>query len=258
MARVLLKPRLRGDCSGFAWIVILGAVWLGENPALSQELGDLPQPPEAIAQLLRDSNVQFDFYREKLPEQIYDGETKFKISVDYRIRFSTLPQRSVKPLQTVQVAFTSLQVDVENSLRLPQKLVSDAFWESKLVRHEIDHLRVNTHPRVKALANELIRSIRIIELPLVPANQISMEMIHEIIDPKISQSIDSVTRIVQANNDLLDQVTVHGVKSFEGDPNFFERLYLETNLREQGLESIDLVRTLIRGRRYLQLKGTEL
>ena len=79
---------------------------------------------------------------------------------------------------------------------------------------------------------------------------LSKELMNQAVDDQVQARINELTRVVQANSDLLDTVTQHGLTTETRDPNFFNRLYMEQNLADQEFSSLDEMQLLLKSRRY--------
>ena len=215
-----------------------------------------PDAPVALAAWIDAGKITWELYDRKPEGLMFDGETYFEIKVDYKFRTQLRPIRENGIVaQQVSVAFFSIDAFVENRVRLPKALVTGEFWQSRLVLHELQHVRITSDPRVPLLVKTLLR--RGCQLNF-PANALPSEShIKDEIAKHVDATTKSVSDLVQANNALLDQLTQHGLELLDGDPQFFNRLYTETNLNDQQFPKIDDVRALLKTKQYRQLSGSQ-
>ena len=59
-----------------------------------------------------------------------------------------------------------------------------------------------------------------------------------------------VVRIMQANNDYLDELTLHGIRQLEDSDSFFAELYTRANLERYEFAYLDDVRGLLQSKEY--------
>lgn len=211
--------------------------------------------PEELAELIEAGAVAIDFYRQRRSDQRYDGETRFKLNLSYRFRsyarlLQTDRQSGVSRFN-VSLRFRGVKVDLRNEMLLPEYLDGD--WDSRLTLHEFDHVRLNANPRIRELALKLLESINRIVVDVPVGRQPNEQDIQKALEPKIQAIVDAMTGLVQSQNDLLDQITSHGVNSEPLEPNFFKRAFSEPMLEELEFEFLDEVRTLVRSARYQRL-----
>lgn len=217
----------------------------------AQTVEQLPAAPADLARKIEQCSVSFSFYDAKPSDQKYTGQTNFKIYVDYRYRTQ---MRSVRRARSVHyriaLSYTKIAVTPSNVISLPRSLLTENFWSEQLVLHEFDHVRVNCDPRIALLTRHLIRGVNRLDIVTELDEALSRERIAEEIDARIRRVTAEVTDLVQKNNDLLDTVTRHGVTSDADDPFFFQRLYTESNLKDQGFTSLTQVKSLLESATY--------
>lgn len=217
---------------------------------------EIPEAPEEFAELIERGNVTYDF---SSPRR-YDAETHY--TYDIRFNFLASSKRSASRTgvrEVVTIRFTRLRVVLANQIRLSPSIVSDDFWNTRLIEHEFEHVRVNADPRVFLLIERVIRKNNKLQFDLPVGQRASSQQVRSALDTRIQESIKICERLVQRNTNLLDQITRHGQSTLESEPNFFRRLYTATNLKEQQFEALPSVASLLRDRKYIsyQKDGAE-
>ena len=234
--------------SAFVFSLTLPPLAFGQTAALNNGTIELPKPPKGIAELFKLGDVKIQFYRQRPSGQQYDGQTSFKINIDYR--FQVRSQRIQTPQGVVaRIRVTFSKIDVKHDIRIsiPSSYAREDVWETSLMLHELEHVLIDVDPRITALLRKTIATIKTFDVPINLANQTNFKrIVAEAIDKKVAD----MSALIQKNNDLFDKVTVHGARPEDRDPNFFLRLYMEDNLKEQGFADLKNVKTLIRGDRY--------
>lgn len=232
----------------FAALTIFARLAAGQQPARP------PEAPETLAPLVQAGRITWELYDEKPDDLSYDGETHFEIKLDYKFRTQLRPARlNGSVVQQVSVAFFSIKATVENRVRLPRTQLEKGFWQSQLVLHEMQHVQITSDPRVPLLVKSLLQRGSKLNFP---ANTtLSESHIKDEIATQVNAVAKIVSDLVQANNDLLDQLTQHGTALLDGDPQFFRRLYTESNLKDQQFPRINDVQQLLRTKQYRRLSG---
>ncbi len=230
-----------------ACLLPLSARGQTQKAELFQSSETLPVPPDYLAPLLSAGNIQFAFYDVRPATQAFTGETNFDLKVDYKFRFSVRRAPSSNTsLQQLSITLSSITTKLTNRVSLPIELVDDDFWNAQLVRHELDHVRINSDPRVALLLRRLVAGVKSMQTP----RTITQQQIQAILDVRIQERIDEVSRVVRENNALLDRVTTHGLVDDRGDPHFFDRLYQKANLSETHFRFESDIGSLFRNRKY--------
>ncbi|MFG0266565.1 MAG: hypothetical protein ACF8AM_15685 [Rhodopirellula sp. JB055] len=136
--------------------------WVAEPIAMSA----LPVPEEAIAELLESGQVEFisggprpsvaaGLRSTGFINREFDAETRFNLSYHFvsRCRWWWSDDGIV-----VKVRYPELKLKVDHKVwfrRRPNDL--SRFWDSPLVQHEMDHIRLSTDPRVLSRFESAVR-----------------------------------------------------------------------------------------------------
>lgn len=220
----------------------------GQTATLDNAAVELPKPPKAIAELFKLGDVKIQFYRQRPVDQQYDGQTRFKINIDYRFQIRSQRVQTAQGIAArIRVTFTKIDVKHDIRIALPSSYAREDVWQTSLMLHELEHVLIDVDPRITALLRKTIATIKIFDVPINLANQGNFK---RIVAEEIDKKVAEMTALIQKNNDLFDKVTVHGARPEDRDPNFFLRLYMEDNLKEQGFAALKSVKTLIRTERY--------
>ena len=239
---------LRHQNRAFTWCLVIGNVLLLTTSVFSQ--AEIPSTPKRFKDLMDRGAVKFDF----VAPRTFDAETHFRIFLNYNYNYKTRRVGGANgQVELVTYTFSHLRVRIENEIRLPRTLVGDGFWDTRLVEHEFEHVRINTDPRVTLLVENVQRRNNQVQVPLESFSAgASKQAISNAIEKRIKENVKVCEDLVQRNNKLLDQITRHGITTLESDPNFFRRLYTKENLQEQEFAALPLVSALLRNRRYVK------
>jgi hypothetical protein len=169
-----------------AQIVLLIPIFLftgrdagGQGPSRSQDLtevravdGDgkpypVPPPPEAIAKLIRQGNVSFEFYDPKIEPRSFAGETKFEFRYAYQSRsnWQRITQDGKAAIE-VKVEYQDITLERSHRVLLPQDLLADDLFTRRLTLHEFDHVRISCDPRLPGLLKAMLidRNAKIVQV----------------------------------------------------------------------------------------------
>ena len=182
----------------------------------------LPQPPEAIARLQRAGNVSFVFYDPAVHARRYAGETRF--SIDYRsksrFRWRLVRQATGQRELVIRTNFDALHFDLKHQILLPVTLANEQFYQSQLVRHEFDHVRISTDPRFqKRLAEWLKSELQIVRVEVVAnssKNELN-ELANTVVQQQADQLFQRMLALIQVRYSELDQTTRHGAAPLPED-----------------------------------------
>ena len=234
--------------SVFLFSFTLSPFTFGQTATLDNAVVELPEPPKGIAELFKLGDVKIQFYRQRPADQQFDGQTQFKINIDYRFQLRVQRVQTAQGvIARIRVTFTKINVKHDIQISLPSSYAKEDVWETSLMLHELEHVLIDADPRITALLRKTVATIKTFNVPINLANQGNFK---RIVADAIDKKVADMTTLIQKNNDLFDKVTVHGARPEDRDPNFFLRLYMEDNLKEQAFADLKSVKTLIRSERY--------
>ncbi|TWT94891.1 hypothetical protein [Neorhodopirellula pilleata] len=165
-------------------IVFGSDVW-ADSPATvaaskTLSLADLPPIPDDLSDLIDPDRFEFLIggTRPSLshpgrstgtPGRRYDGETQFRLNYTFNSRCQWSLVREPDKPDTVQrlaieVRFHQIRLTVRHQIWLREAPERSTFWNNPLVRHEFDHVRISSDPRIATSFNEAVRRQERIEL----------------------------------------------------------------------------------------------
>lgn len=184
-----------------------------------RSLEEMPQPPGAIEDWLRQAGVTFRIGGQRpslvrgAPEavgatRVFQAETQFRLS--YTFRSQTRWQWQGRDL-VVTIDYDDLQVHSEHEIWL-RAMPDGDFWASPLVRHELDHVRISSDPRVAAHFRKRVQAT--VELRLTPdllANLIDVGVIQpSLADRFARQAVRPIARRrVPLDQDAMAAIVEH-------------------------------------------------
>lgn len=248
------------------WLAI--AVWILLVARLAAQI----ESP-TVADLTLKSDTQRPIPRDGIPvelkelieagkvEVVYDSDPEFvKESrgwADFHIQIRTAFKYDVKKTRKdnrwhVKLIITKLEPTIEltHLIRLPSTFKSADIWNSRLLRHEFDHVAVSLDPRAMQLLEHLLKQIRVIEQILEPNETPSNEVFNRLIDEEVAKRRRAVVELLQKNNRQLDKLGAHGVRVVPNRADFFSQLYTKQNLAETDFPFIEQVSGLLKTPKY--------
>ena len=131
------------------------------------KLSDLPPVPKDLKELVEANELTFRIGgpRPSLmdqsrstgsPNRRFDAENEFRLSYSFGSRCQWKPvanpstPNSIKQL-AIQVRFDRIRTSLKHQIWLRRMPDEPGFWDSPLVRHEFDHVRISSDPRLVEL-----------------------------------------------------------------------------------------------------------
>ncbi len=196
-----------------AFIVWSASIGLPQEP--ESTTWKMPDPPEHLAKLLKQTKVKWDFYDATLRPRQWPGLTRFDVKLEYR-SLNHHQLISAANGQTLQVVpqFRTVNLLVTHRIELPKSYQTDDFWERSLVLHELDHLKLSSHPYwVKAFKSRVqqigtLRQPWPLGTPPSQADQVARKMV----DEAVRQEFDAILQLLDIRYQELDRITEHGLR----------------------------------------------
>ena len=239
----------------FAFCLWIGAVAIAEDEPSriirELKLSDLPPVPEDLKALVEANELTFRIggTRPSLIDRSgssgsrtrrFDAETQFRLSYTFRSRCqwktvanSSSPD-SIKQL-AIKVRFDRIRTSLKHQVWLRRMPDESAFWDSPLVRHEFDHVRISSDPRLVELFRKSVLTHQRMELtraesePLIAVayrkwnaswlgrgtllNYLKNDDAKVWVKNAVQGEFDRLVELVEIRYAELDRVTDHGRRS---------------------------------------------
>ncbi|EMI43221.1 putative secreted protein [Rhodopirellula sp. SWK7] len=139
-------------------------------------LADLPEPPADLKPLIKKGNITFLIGGDRpsvvnpsrstsIRGRRFDAETQFRLSYSFKSRCRWgWDGASTSRRLAIDVGFSRLRIEVRHLMWFLNMPDRETFWESPLVRHEFDHVRLSSDPRVSSQFVSAVRKHDRIEL----------------------------------------------------------------------------------------------
>lgn len=215
------------------------------------KLADLPAVPTDLKELVEANELTFRIggTRPSLADQSrstgsstrrFDAETQFRLSYTFRSRcqWRTVDNPSspdsIQQLG-IQVRFDRIRTSLKHQIWLRQMPEEPGFWDSPLVRHEFDHVRISSDPRLVELFRKSVLQHERMELtraqsePMIALayrkwnaswfgrgsllNYLKNEDAKVWVKRAVQGEFDRLVELVEIRYAELDRVTDHGRRS---------------------------------------------
>lgn len=236
-------------CTLLALLVVVPFKTTGAQEQLSVKATDVPGMPESFMDLVERGKVEFKFYERQTRE--FPGETHFEFRSKHKFRLAfNVTRNRGKRIADVSIRVDSIEIECRNQIYLPARLRGDGFWDNRLVVHEFEHVQLNCDARPKLLAETLLKRLGRARVPLTEQPESDSKVIDEFYAARAEDVRKEIVRIMQANNDFLDELTLHGAKQLEDAESFFAELYTQENLEKYQFAYLEQVRSLLQKKDY--------
>lgn len=210
------------------WLVVgLAAAALGGSAGQG-----IPETAPAYFRKLIDAGkVRFEFYDPRAKPKRHPGYTGYELWIDqnYSYRYTSTRRG---PMRDVTIRATPEEVTfrLSHTIYLPKAYESAGRWDDPLVGHEFDHVAISVDPRLKMLADHLLRRPRTIYVTVPRRIVIDDKFVRAAIDEAIAKPVTALNDLLEAHQQLFDQVTRHGAKQIPSRKAFFRSLYTKSLL----------------------------
>lgn len=152
---------------------------------------------------------------------------KFVVDNDFKFRHQTLGYDSeTNTWQSRIVAWIEQpKVRIEHKICLKSDFHPESPWESKLLRHEFDHVAISSDPRILKIMRWVLLQRRDWTEKWVQANPPSDQDVRLKILESITAEVQALEKLVQSQYDILDQASSQGMAAIPIRSNFFSDLY---------------------------------
>lgn len=190
--------------------------------------------PQELKRLIADGKVKVVYDSD--PEFVKAGRgwADFNVLLDHSYKYNLTKSKKNGRWQVKLVVHKfEPKIELTHLIRLPVSFKSPKVWQSKILRHEFDHVAVSLDPRAMLLLRYLLAHLPVIERTLEPDEELSNERLSQFINEEIDHRRRAVIELMRQNNLLLDKVGNHGVQPVPDRVAFFAKLYTKEHLAEQ-------------------------
>jgi hypothetical protein len=210
------------------------------------------QLPKIYRPVVTAGRVSLQFTDETANIYGYRAWTDFNIQISFRYR--TQPKKE-RRATVARVTWNEPEVLTTHEMRLPSYYQNRLPEPDGLVVHELDHVAISSHPRIRRLISVLHRDLTEFRFDGAPAEPVLAGLVKAAIQEASTARREALDRLIRYNQQQLDRVTDHGGQAWPGRGEFFRSLYTAENLQAGKFEFADLdcVQTLVADPEYLKL-----
>ena len=98
----------------------------------------------------------------------------------------------------------------------------DGFWDTRLVKHELDHVRISANPVIEKSFLKSLRENRVLRHTLTGGQRVSDTMVQDLVDQHVESICQETVSLVSIRYKELDRITKHGLQPIEPDSKLNE------------------------------------
>ncbi len=221
----------------------------------SQSTTQQPIPREGISAemktLAEQGKVEIVYDSEPEFVKAARGWADFHVQLHYSFKYDLTKTRKNGRWQ-VKVVINEIRPTIEltHIIRLPNTFKFRDIWNSRVMRHEFDHVAVSLDPRPMLLFKHLIEHLPAIETTLEPKDSPTSAVVNKLVDAEIVKRRQAIVELMRQNNLRLDNIGAHGAQVVPNRAAFFTQLYTKDNLAEMKFPFIEQVLKLLDSPEY--------
>ena len=222
-----------------AKILLCSLVVAWSNQAVAQSNKPHPwlaEAPGEFVRLIDRGNVKIVVDDDRVRAAGKTALTVFQFVVDYDFKFRHQLLGYDKQSQVWQTKIVAWmdqpKVKLDHKVFLLSTFTPASPWESKLLRHEFDHVAISTDPRVIKIIKRALQQKRQWVAKWEHATPPTEQDVRKNILATIVAEVATLERLVQSQYDLLDKESYQGVTAINNRTDFFKRLFSIPGLDE--------------------------
>ena len=213
-------------------LTTLSLVLLISTPVAAQTHKPLPwvaEAPGEFVRLIDRGNVRIVVDDDLVKKAGKQALTLFKfvVAYDFKYRHQTLgydPETNTWQSK-IEAWMDQPKIKIEHKICLKSDFQPAYPWESRLLRHEFDHVAISSDPRVLKIMKRVLQQRREWTGKWVQPNSPSEQDIRIAILESITTEVSALENLVQTQYDLLDLESSQGTAEIEARKSFFKGLY---------------------------------
>jgi len=189
----------------------------------------LAEAPGEFVRMIDRGNVSIVVDDDRVRKAAKSALTVFQFSVDYDFRFrhQLLGYDRVANVWQVKIVawMDQPKIKLEHKVCVQSNFTPALPWESKLLRHEFDHVAISTDPRFVKIIKRTLQQGRQWYEKWEQANAPTEKEVRERILATIKADVQLLEKLVQSQYDLLDEESAQGLSAISSRKEFFNGLY---------------------------------
>lgn len=177
------------------------------------------------------------------------GLTKYKYGWKRSFRYNYSQRTLDGRIQVTIKARAQIDPTISHRILMPSE-GKGLPWHNRLLDHEYDHVAVSSDDRVVRLLNHLASNFVIKDIHVSSRDKITKAFLDARVNEQLTKYENAVEEAVKKNYELLDKITIHGIKPIPRRDSFFAQLYDRANLRRHKFAYLDRVGSLLDSKDY--------
>jgi hypothetical protein len=185
------------------------------------EIETLPQPPGPIQSLIETSRVKFEAGPKQQPVAS-TGQPSIVAETRYRIAYNYTSQSSWRRVDrgrklVVDVRYTKLQWKPMHTVWFLKPPAEQDFWSNRLVRHELDHVRISSDRRFAKQFEQAIRAQPVLYETIDIGEIVNRKFVDALVDRHVANAFAEISELIAIRYKELDRLTSHGLRPLSAE-----------------------------------------
>ena len=189
----------------------------------------IAKAPGEFMRLIDRGNVSITVDDQRIRKAGKTALTLFHFVIDYDLRFRHQLLGFDEKSKTWQAKITSWmdqpKVRLEHTICFQSNFTPNSPWESRLVKHEFDHVAISSDPRLLKIIKRILEQRKQWTARWNQVEAPTEADIKKSILDNVVEEVKSFEQMVQSQYDYLDKESSQGVSTIENRSNFFQSLY---------------------------------
>ena len=174
----------------------------------------------------------------------------FVIDYDFKFRHRSLGFDNQSQVWQANIVawMDQPKVKLDHKIYLQSTFAPSSPWESKLLRHEFDHVAISTDPRLLKIIKRALQQPRQWVAKWDQASAPTEKDIRKSILENFKSEVTSLEQMVQSQYDVLDKESSQGMSAIPSRTDFFKQLYTAEGLNQCNFMMDDSMREYVKER----------
>jgi len=228
-------------------------MFLTTNPLLAQNAEPHPwlaDAPGEFVRLIDRGNVSIVVDDERIRKAGKTALTIFQFSVDYDFKYRQQLlgfDSKTNTWQAKMIAWMDQpKLKLEHKICIQSTFNPSLPWESRLLRHEFDHVAISSDPRILKIMKRMLQQRQQWTATFEQVNRPTEKDFRKCILERITTQVRTIEMLVQSQYDYLDQESAQGVTNIVDRKEFFTRLYTMEGVDRCKIELGDSTRDYVK------------
>lgn len=171
------------------------------------------KPPTDLAGWVQRGDIRWCFGPSNDPRRTQGGatmaaETAYTVAFNYRSRIQWRRQNGKL---IVSVRRLTISWKPRHVVWFRDRPSDDGFWDNRLVRHEMDHVKISSDPRLEKLCRDRMKQLKVLEGP-IPSDGNDRAAANAILQKRVQEVFQDVSDMAKIRYKELDRITRHGLQ----------------------------------------------